>query len=104
MDLSNIKSLTASRLQILQEMDASILSGEESLKATVEYLFVVSQSIPELIKASTSKTSWKLGVMLFGDEINLEDFKEYEKHIEADFKRIESANVEPTEKDEGGKD
>ena len=104
MNLENIKSLTASRLQILQEVDAKILEGEESLKATMEYLYSVSATIPELIKASTSKTSWNLAVMTFGDDINLDSFKEYEAHIEADFQRIESANVEPTEKDGGGKD
>ena len=104
MDLKNIKSLTASRLQILQDVEAKILEGEESLKATMEYLFAVSATIPELIKASTSKTSWNLAVMTFGDDIDLESFKEYEAHIEADFLRIESANVEPTEKDGGGKD
>ena len=104
MDTENLKTLTASRLQFLQEMDAGILQGEESLKSVLEYLFSVTQSIPELIKASKTKVTWNLAVMVFGDDLDLADFKKFQEHIETDFKRIESASVEPTEKDGGGKD
>ena len=104
MDPSNLKSLTASRLQFLQEMDAAILKGEESLKAVLEYLFAVTQSIPELIKAAKTKTTWNLAVMVFGDDLDLANFKQFQAHIEADFERISAASVEPTDNDGGGKD
>ena len=104
MDLSQIKPLTASRLSILQDVEAPILKGESSLQSTLAYLFAVSRGIPELIKASKSKTTWNLAVLEFGDDIDLTDFKEYEQCIEDDFERINSAEVEPTEKDGGGKD
>ena len=104
MDFSNIKELSASRLAFLLKIEAAVISGEQSLLASLEYLFAATESIPKLVKATKTKATWELAVMTWGDKVGLKDFKQYEKHIQADFDRIDAASVEPTEQDGGGKD
>ncbi len=104
MDFSSIKPLSASRLAFLLKIDANVVGGEQSLTASLEYLFAATVSITQLVKATKTKATWELAVMTWGDKVDLGDFKKYEKHIQDDFDRIDAASVEPTEKDGGGKD
>ena len=104
MDFSSIKPLSASRLAFLLKIDASVVGGEQSLTASLEYLFAATESITKLVKATKTKATWELAVMTWGDKVDLKDFKAYDKHIQDDFDRIDAASVEPTEKDGGGKD
>jgi hypothetical protein len=104
MDFTDIKELSASRLAFLLKIEASVIGGEQSLHASLEYFFAVSETIPKLIKATKTKAAWELAVMTWGDKVDLKDFKKYSHHIQDDFDRIEAANVEPTDKSSGGKD
>lgn len=104
MKIKTLKEISASRLQFLQKVDADLVQGKETAGSVIEYLYATTKSIPELIKATKSKDAWEMATMTFGDKLDLADFQEYQEFMEADFKRINSASVEPTEKDGGGKD
>ena len=100
MDLSNTKTLTASRLQILQKVEAGVLDGVPEIQSFLEYLFAVTASIPELLKASKNKDAWRLAVLIFGDDIDISNITEIEEFITKDFERIEAGNVQPVDDSE----
>ena len=104
MDTSKIKTLTASRLQVLQQVEAGVLAGKPEIQSVLEYLFAVSASIPDLLKAAKNKDTWKLSVLTFGDDIDAANLAEIEAFITADFERIEAASVQPVGDNEVKKD
>ena len=104
MDLSTTKTLTASRLKILQKVEAGVLEGKPEITSLLEYLFAVSASIPELLKASKNKESWRLAVLIFGDDIDVSNIAEIDAFITADFEKIEAGGVQPVDDSEVKKD
>ena len=97
MDLSNTKTLTASRLQILQKVEAGVLDGKPEIQSMLEYLFAVTATIPELVKAAKDKESWQIAVLTFGDTVDAANMGQIEEFITQDFERIEAASVQPVD-------
>jgi len=83
-------------MDILQRVKSPILEGKEDIQSINEYLFACSQPIEDVVAAF--KNGWDEAVLIFADSFDLQDMPTIVKQIEADFKQIESANVEPIEK------
>jgi len=89
------RKLTASDISILTSVKSpAITGGDNEIEALLDYLFVTSHGIKELIKA---KKSWQESVLIWGSQFSTDDLTQLGELMTNDLTEISESQVETDE-------
>jgi len=100
-DPTKLRKLTASDISILTDVNSPLLfGGENDIRNLLDYIFVTSTPIKQLIKA---KKDWEAHVLTMGAKISQEDLEAFMETMGEDLNDIKDAEVEVEPSENEGK-
>ena len=90
------KPLTGATMSVLMNVKSPVVTGgENAIEALLDYAFVSSQPIADVLKAS--REDWQLAVLTFGEQFTQDELTELGEIMSNDLTKVEESHIETKE-------